>query len=59
MNMGFLFNEKVIKKKQELIMKKDHSVHQKTTKTVHTKILGLTVKKTRITYLEPHSKLST
>ena len=57
MNMGFIINEKVIRQKEELIMKSDHSVHQKTTKTIHTRILGLTFKKIRVTYIEPHYKM--
>ncbi len=56
MNIGFLYNRKVIKEKQEMIMKSDHSVHNKTIKWIHVKVLGVTVKKRRITSVEPHYK---
>jgi len=54
MKMGFLFDQKVIKEKNELIMKSDHSVHNKTIKWIHVKVLGVTVKKKRVTSVEPH-----
>lgn len=52
--MGLLFNQKVVHEKHELIMKQDHSVHNKTVKLIHTKILGLTVRKRKVMSLKPH-----